>query len=414
MTLAPQWGVVHNSFPTVENQLNGPGLNMAVILSQTLPHGFINLVSASYTVEHISLSPQPGPGLSSLSRPAVLDDPASTGGAPISSAPQCALFSAPANSYPSSVTECPMGYIFANGYGGNKLPGLVFQGNNGAYGGHGFAADTGYAPWNQANPTFTLRDDMSKTVGRHNLQWGFWGSFVQQNELSGVTGANSGDLQGLLTFSNEQSIHTTGNAFADFLSGSGFISSNFTNDQIAYGGIKSYTQDSGQAKYYNRNKTAEFYLQDDWRITSRLTINVGLRASLFGAWYNPKNTAYNWRPEAFNSSIGKSIYIDPTNGYLANNIGGSPVQLPSRTGPYSLTSPNAGIIFNGLEQCGAKGVPDSCMTNSLFHPSPRIGFSWDPWGDGKTAIRAGYGLFWNMEPAMKPMSALSSAARRWY
>ena len=87
-----------------------------------------------------------------------------------------------------------MGYIFSNGYGGNKMPGLVFQGNNGAYGGHGVSADTGYAPWNQANPTYTVRDDASKMIGRHTLQFGGLASYVQQNELSAVSGANSGDL----------------------------------------------------------------------------------------------------------------------------------------------------------------------------------------------------------------------------
>ncbi|WP_263360151.1 TonB-dependent receptor [Acidicapsa ligni] len=402
VTLAPQWGVVHNSFPTVQNQLDGPGLNMAVILSQSLPHNITNLVSASYTVEHISLFPQPGPGVESLNRPLLLDDPAATGGTAVSGSTQCALFSPPSgNDNPNGITECPMGYIFNNGYGGNKLsgpgllPGLAFQGNNGAYGGHGFAADTGYAPWNQANPTFTVRDDVSKTIGKHTLQWGFWGSFVQQNELSGVTGANSGDLQGLLTFSNEQSINTTGNAFADFLNGEGFTSASGSGDEVAAGGgIKSYTQDSGQAKYYTRNKTAEFYLQEDWHVLPHLTINVGLRASLLGAWYNPNGTAYNWRPEVFNPSIGSSIYVDPTLGNLREKIGGNAVPL-SRSGPYSLSSLDP-VITNGLTKCGGSGsmLPDSCMKNSLFHPSPRVGFSWDPWGDGKTAIHAGYGLFW--------------------
>jgi hypothetical protein len=393
VTLAPQWGVVQNSFPTVENQLNGPGLDLVVILAQALPHGFNNLLSAGYSIEHISLIPQPGSGVSSLDRPAVLDDPASQGGAPIAGSPLCSQFLTPqSGNSPPSIIECPMGYIFSNGYGGNKLPGLRFLGSNGAYGGHGFAADTGYAPWNQNNPTFSVRDDASKNVGKHLLQWGFWGAFIEQNELSAVTGANSGDLQGLLTFSNQQSIYTTGNAFADFLSGVGTLPNQYTAADTAFGGIKSYTQDSGQVRYYTRYRTADLYLQDDWRILSHLTINAGVRVSLLGAWYNPKGTAYNWRPEAFNNSLGSSIYIDKNNGNLVKTNSGTPVPL-SRTGPYSLASLDPAIT-NGLVQCGVNGVSDSCMSNSLFHPSPRVGFSWDPKGNGKTAIRAGYGLFW--------------------
>ena len=121
----------------------------------------------------------------------------------------------------------------------------------------------------------------------------------------------------------------------------------------AEGGIKSYTQDSGQVKYYTRNKSADLYLQDDWRILPHLTINVGLRASLFGAWYNPKGTAYNWRPEAFSQSIGSSIYIDNNSGNLVYTNSGSPVPLNRSGGPYSLDSTSSTAGFSHHQRAGA-------------------------------------------------------------
>jgi hypothetical protein len=257
-----------------------------------------------------------------------------------------------------------MGSLFPNGFGG-KLPSIQLQ-SNVAYGGS-FGQDTGYFPWVNANPTYTYRDNVTWIRGTHTLQFGAYAVFAQKNE------ANSPDVQGIVTF-DTTSQFTTGNAFADLL----------------LGRIGNYKQWSTQTKYYNRYKIVEPYLQDDWRVTKRLTLNLGLRVSLFGTYRERYRQAFNFEPSAFVPA--NSPGIDPASGALTST--GNP--------------------FNGIIQCGGRGgtsaIPGpilaafplanvgpssnvGCLKGHLFNPAPRLGFAWDPKGDGKMAIRGGYGVF---------------------
>ncbi|HET7258255.1 MAG TPA: carboxypeptidase regulatory-like domain-containing protein, partial [Candidatus Acidoferrum sp.] len=328
----PLWGN-GTSFEDINTEFVGPGTSFVARLNANITPTLLNEFVASYTADHIFLT-------------AINNPPLPAG--------------------------FPMGVLFNNGQGG-KLP-AISLGNNVAYGG-GFSADTGYFPWNNANPVYTYRDNLTKIIGTHTLQFGFYAAFAQKNEQ------NSPYIQGILTFdSSNKSIPSTGNAFADLLTGR----------------VAQFSQVNLQAKYYNRYRIVEPYFQDDWRVTPRLTLNLGLRLSLYGTYRERYRHAFSFAPSAFVN-------------------GGSPaIDDGSVTGQEGAFIPGAGNPFNGIIQCGAAGgnslVPSlvtslfagatvggssnpGCLSGHLFNPAPRIGFAWDPKGDGKMAIRGGYGVF---------------------
>jgi Carboxypeptidase regulatory-like domain len=301
-----------SSFPTSQTFFNGPGVSMVARLTSTISPTLLNEFVASYTTDHISFKTQ---GV--YQRPDGL----------------------------------PMGSLFNNGFGG-KLPAITLSG--GIY--DGIFQDPG-GLWPEgaynSNPTYTYRDNMTKILGRHNLQFGAYLATAQKNELSSL------QVNGSLTFDTASPL-TTGNALADMLMGN----------------ISNFTQGSNQIKFYNRYKIVEPYFQDDWRITDRLTLNLGLRISLFGTYRDRYKRTYNWDPAAYSAAEAPQIDVDG-----------------SITGAAGALVPGVGNPYDGLVQCGVGGVPVGCSSGHLFNPAPRLGFAWDPWGDGRTAIRGGYGIF---------------------
>lgn len=319
------WAEAGASFATVKTSMAVPCKNMVINLTQSIRPNLMNEVILSYSSDGWNVFSQVGSG-----------------------------------SVSGSILK-PSGFgiqtIFPSAASGPFLPGIQVSG-----GGPSFDEDTGY-PYFYWNPSPAIKDNLVWTRGKHTLKFGV---YFLYNRLNHIIPNGGYDSQGYLSFSASSAV-TTGNALADMYLGriASFTETGHTiNGQLV----------GGYADGHYQQQDFEPYFQDDWRVTSHLTLNLGIRYY----YVTPYKQVIN--PTV--ASIFVPSQYNPANQAQLSAAG----TLVPGTGNTWL---DAG---NGLDPCNGTLLPVGCVGVEHFTPSPRFGFAWDPTGSGKTAIRGGYAL----------------------
>lgn len=206
----------------------------------------------------------------------------------------------------------------------------------------GYAGVNPDAPWSNYQTIYELKDNLTWIKGKHTLKTGFYYSYEIKFEPTNT------NVFGTFNFDGRY----TNDGYADFL----------------LGRAASYQETNTVAFNDNRRNSFEAYVDDSWKVSRKLTLNLGLRASFFRPAYEPDDRYRIFVPEAYDTS--KAVAVDPTTGRIPRGVGDR---------------------FNGLVN------PKSYWRTSNKNFAPRFSFAYDLFGNGKTALRGGYGLFYSRE-----------------
>ncbi len=317
------------NIPTVGDTFGNPSYSAVVHTTYAINPNLLNEIAFNYNGNRINIVPFPGAGLGSLALPTGYDST------------NTRFFSGPNNL--------------------DRIPNIDLTKQTGA------KFEISSWPWHNKADDYQIRDDLSWTKGAHQLKFGFsWAIYKKTQDLFGQT-------QGGFTFDGT----FTGNDFADFL----------------LGDAKSYQELAVQDHGQWNNVSYAAYVQDNWRVNRKLTVNLGLRWDGVPHTYEANNRMGNFYPSLYNPANAATFNTAGTLCASATDPGCTAISPGLGTSPNPILA-GVPLYLNGIGIPGQNGVPKGLVNNHWANFGPRIGFAYDMTGNGKTVVRGGFGIMY--------------------
>ena len=254
-------------------------------------------------------------------------------------------------------------YFAAANDAGNRLPDI-------SWGTVGTTWGPGNDPWTNGAEDFAEVFGLSVTAGKHQMKFGGGYNRYTKNQVIGK------DSEGDYTFGDGWNAATsttaagptgqlTGDSYLDFLLG---LSTQFSQSN------------ANPINHYVAS-TISAYAMDNWHVNSRLSLQYGFRYDMMPHTWERKNLVSNFNPKHYQPGLTTAADFNSDGSFVSSAAG--------------LQTNSIGTFYmNGVDIAGQGGTPTSLVKNDYQTFMPRVGFSYDLSGNGKTILRGGFGTFY--------------------
>ena len=249
-----------------------------------------------------------------------------------------------------------------------------------------------YPGWLNINRTQDVAISVTKVAGRHTFKGGFYNNHSFKAQNVGAGGIANLTFQGYVNFGND-----TNNA----------LDTGYGYANAATGVFTQYLQASKFVEGSMIYNNTEFYVQDNWKVNNRLTLDYGLRFTHQQPQHDQYQQMSNFFPDQWSASQAPVFYVPGCSNGAATCAGNLRNAMDPRTGQI-LTAPGAantqaaigtpipgtGNAVNGIKQAG-DGISKYGYTWPALVFGPRFGAAYDLSGDQSFILRGGAGLFFD-------------------